>query len=360
MIFTGGSGKEIRMKAEKKVIGKLNKCYALGMFAYDGKPHIVCAAEKQDPCYAFDLDGTKTDTLWEGPGGVMTVLQAPGDKPVLLATQKFYSPNDSAEAKIVYYTKEDGGWKCSVLCDLPFVHRFGIVEKNGRNWLIACTLKSAHAFKNDWTCPGRIWVAELPENILQYDADHQLKLEPLVSGLYKNHGFAVHQKEDGSTFAVVGTENGIWLCEPPAEEGGEWNCECILEEPASDVLYLDFDGDGERELFVLSPFHGDTVSVYKKKNGSFEKVWERDKKMPFIHAIYSGKINGKTVAFTGNRQEDMELIMISYEDGGYQVTVLDQGSGPANCMFFEDNGVYKLAAANRETDEIALYTLKEE
>ena len=252
MIFTGGSGKEIRMKAEKKVIGKLNKCYALGMFAYDGKPHIVCAAEKQDPCYAFDLDGEKTDTLWEGPGGVMTVLQAPGDKPVLLATQKFYSPNDSAEAKIVYYTKEDGGWKCSVLCDLPFVHRFGIVEKNGRNWLIACTLKSAHAFKNDWTCPGRIWAAELPEDILQYDADHQLKLEPLVS----------------------------------AEDGGEWNCECILEEPASDVLYLDFDGDGERELFVLSPFHGDTVSVYKKKNGSFEKVWESVKKMPFIHAIY--------------------------------------------------------------------------
>ena len=52
--------------------------------------------------------------------------------------------------------------------------------------------------------------------------------------------------------------------------------------------------------------------------------------------------------------------MVSYEEGDYKVTVLDQGSGPANCMFFNDGGMYKLAAANRETDEIALYILREE
>ena len=345
------------MKAEKKVIGTLNKCYACGTYDYDGVRHLIVAAEKTDPCYSFYMDGTKADTLWEGPGGVMTLQQFSGDEDVLLATWKFYSPNDSANAKIVYYTREKDGWQCHVLCDLPFVHRFGIIEKKHRKYLVACTLKSAHAFKNDWTCPGRIWTAELPDSLLGFDEEHQLKLFPLVSGLFKNHGFAVHKNEDGSSFAVVGTENGIYRIDPPENDEEQCKAECLLETPASDVLYLDFDGDGQRELLVLSPFHGDTLSVYKNKGGQFEKVWEREKKMPFIHAIYGACINGRWMAFVGNRQEDKELIAVEYKDGGYQVSILDTGAGPANCMHFAYEGNDWLLAANRESDEIALYRL---
>jgi hypothetical protein len=322
--------------------------------------HLIVAAEKTDPCYSFTMDGEKADTLWEGPGGVMTLLQFHGREDVLLATQKFYSPNDSAQAKIVYYTKDENGWTCHVLCDLPFVHRFGIIENITGKYLVACTLKSAHAFKNDWTCPGRIWTAKLPESLLEFNEDHQLELTPLVSGLYKNHGFAVHENADGSSFAVVGTENGVYKVCPPGLYGTECTAECLLETPASDVLYLDFDNDGERELLVLSPFHGDTLSVYKMINGAFEKVYEREEKMPFIHAIYGAYVNGRCVAFVGNRQEAKELIALEYKDGSYQVSILDQGAGPANCMYYSDNGRDMLLAANRETDEIALYELSED
>ena len=347
------------MKAEKRVIGSLNKCYACGTFSYDGEDHLIVAAEKKDPCYSFTADGEMKDVLWTQPGGVMTVLQFPDDHPVLMATYQFYSPNDSASAKIVYYTRGSDGWDCHVLCDLPFVHRFGIVERGGIRYLVACTLKSAHAFKNDWTCPGRIWVAQLPQHLEEFSAECQLQLTPLVSGLYKNHGFAVHTDEAGCSFAVVGTENGIYRVIPPESEGGEWQADCLLETPCSDVLYLDFDGDGERELLVLSPFHGDTLSVYKKNGSTFEPVWQREKKMPFIHAIHAGRINGRWIAFVGNREEDRELVAVEY-DNGYQVSVLDQGAGPANCMFFEKDGSCRLLAANRETDEIALYELKED
>ena len=36
------------MKATKTVIGSLEKCYALGIFHYDGIDHIAVAAEKQN------------------------------------------------------------------------------------------------------------------------------------------------------------------------------------------------------------------------------------------------------------------------------------------------------------------------
>ena len=320
------------MKATKTVIGSLEKCYALGTFRYDGKDHVVVAAEKKNPCYSFDLEGKLCDTLWEGPGGVMTVAQVPG-QPILMATQKFYSPNDSAEAKIVYYRRTEGKWVCEMLCELPFVHRFGVLERNGRYYLIACSLKSAHAFKNDWTCPGRIWVAPFPEDITQYNAANPLKLTPLVSGLYKNHGFEIcHEGKD--SFAMVACENGVYK--------------------------VDFDGDGERELLVLSPFHGDTLTIYKKINGSFIEVYRHGKRLPFLHAIWGAEIGGKVYGFIGNREEDRDLIAIYWNGEAYVYDQLDQGAGAANVLHFRAEGKDMLLAANRETDEIAVYTLNAE
>lgn len=345
------------MKAEKKVIGELTKCYSLTQIHMDGKDYVACAAEKEDPCYLYDLEGNFVEKLWDGPGGVMTMVQYPcADKTVLMATWKFYSPNNGGDAKIVYYVRENGTWNMHVLCALPFVHRFGVLERNGVRYLIACTLKSAHAFKNDWTCPGRIWVAELPEDLTVFDEEHPLELTALVSGLYRNHGFC-KTVVDGVETALVGTDNGIYKVVPPEEKGGEWKADLLLETPASDMLYEDFDGDGRRELLVLSPFHGDTLSVYHLGENGYEKVWEAHEKMPFLHAIYACTFNGKMYGIIGNRENQKELIAVSYDNGGYVEEVLDEGAGPANVMYFRNGDEDKLIAANRETNEIAMYTL---
>lgn len=349
------------LKAEKKVLGELTKCYSLAHVVDEGKDYLVCAAEKQDPCYMFNFEGEKVAQLWDGPGGVMTMEQFPCDDFVLMATWKFYGPNDSAEAKIVYYTKEGDGLKCNVLCDLPFVHRFGIVNRNGVNYLVACTLKSAHAFKNDWTCPGRIWVAELPEDIRQFNAENQLVLTPLVSGLYRNHGFTkVH--ENGYDFALVGSDQGVLKVVPPEEKGGEWTCESLFEGPTSDMLYEDFDGDGNRELLVMSPFHGDTLEIYKLKDGACEKVYSHPEKLPFLHAIYACEIDGKKYGIIGNREGNRDFFAIYFDDEkkDYAIDQLDQGAGAANAMFYKDGDKNMVMAANRETNEIAIYELKGE
>lgn len=336
------------LKTTKKVIGKLNKCYALAEINMDDSRSLLVGAEKEDPCFRYDLDGNYIETLWEEPGGVMTLEQY-GD--AVLSTWKFYSPNNSAEAKIVYYIKKEDKWECNVLCDLSFVHRFGILESNGKHYLVACTLKSAHAFKDDWTCPGRVWVGELPKDITIFNQDHQLHLEALISGLTKNHGFC---KKDNT--ALVGSDNGVFRIYPPHENEG-WRYEQISTQPASDMLYEDFDNDGINELFVLSPFHGDTISIWKEG----KQVYEYPEKLPFLHAIYSGTIHGKTYAFTGCRQGNRELLAIHYDDmkKGYVSEIIDQGAGAANCYFYQKDEKNYLLAANRETDEIAIYELEE-
>lgn len=345
------------MKAIKTAIGSLEKCYALGIFHYDGMDHIAVAAEKQNACYTFDMHGKQIDTLWEGPGGVMTLAQIPG-KPVLLATRKFYSPNDSAEASIVHCRRVEGKWAVETLCDLPFVHRFGILNSGMRQYLIACTLKSAHAFKDDWTCPGRIWVAPLPQDVTEYNEARQLKMEPLVSGLSKNHGFAIC-REDDTSFAMVASESGVCKVCPPKDADGVWTVEQLLNTPASDILYLDFDGDGERELLVFSPFHGDTLTIYKRTNGEMKEVYRHERALPFLHAIWGEVIEGRAYAFVGCRQANRDLIALYYdaEKRDYVYDTLDQGAGAANVLYYRAEDRHLLFAANRETDEIAMYTL---
>ena len=346
------------MKATKKVIGQLEKCYALGAFHYDGVDHVAVAAEKNNPCHTFDLEGNLCDTVWTGPGGVMTVTQVPGE-PILLATERFYSPNDSAEAKIVYYRRVDGEWRRELLCELPFVHRFGLLTRGGQHYLIACSLKSAHAFKNDWTCPGRIWVAKFPEDVTRHSAENPLELTPLVSGLTKNHGFEICQAGE-DTFAVVACENGVIKVVPPETPDGEWTTEWLLDTPASDILYLDFDGDGERELLVLSPFHGDRLTIYKRVDGRFEPVYCHEKPLPFLHAIWGAEIGGRVYGFIGNREDTRDLIALHWdaEAGRYVYDLLDQGAGAANALYVRRGDAHLLFAANRETDEIAMYTLE--
>ena len=350
------------IKAKKKVVGSLSKCYAVARILDQGKTRLLCAAEKQDPCYMFDEQGNLLETLWEEPGGVMTLEQftSPAvDETIILATYKFYSPNDSANAKIVYYTRnKDGGWDCNVLCDLPFVHRFGILSRGGNNYLVACSLKSAHAFKNDWTCPGRVWVAKLPEDIRQFNEENQLTLTPLISGLYRNHGF---EKiiTDEEVFCLVGTDNGVYQITPPANEGEDWETKQLLDLPVSDILYEDFDGDGVRELLVFRPFHGEHLEIYRLVDGKFTCVWKFEEPLPFLHAIYAAKFHGKPFAFVGNREGRKELMAICYDEAkkDYCFEVIDKGAGPANVLYFESENEPKLFAANRETDEIAIYEL---
>ena len=346
------------LSVKKRVIGELNKCYSLTKLRFDGKSYLACASEKKDACYMFDVDGNYIETLWDGPGGVMTMEQY-GDS--ILSTWKFYSPNDSANAKIVYYQKVNNKWICKTLCDLPFVHRFGVLKSNGFNYLIACTLKSAHAYKNDWTCPGRVWGALLPDDISIFDDNNQLKIEAILSGLSHNHGFyRVCNSED--SYSLIGTDNGIYKVAPPKSIDAEWLYEKVYDQPVSDMVYDDFDNDGKNEMIIISPFHGDVLKILKWDKDQYKTVYQYPEQLPFLHALCTGRINGKTYAFVGYREGKSELMAINYNPDlmTYESQVIDEGTGTANCMFYYNNNKCQLAAANRGKNEIALYTLEQE
>ena len=340
---------------KKKVLAALPKCYSVAPLTYRGQPHFLVAAEKHDRCILFDAKGQEVSTIWEGPGGVMTMVQIPGTDGRFLATHEFYSPNDSAKARIVLAEPAGEGWSVRTIADLPFVHRFDILERGGRRYLIACTLKSAHAHKDDWSSPGKVYAAELPEDLSPYNEENQLPLQPIKEGVLKNHGY-YRVMENGEPSALVCGENGVFRFYPPAAPGEAWAQEQLLDTPASDATMIDLDGDGQKELVVLSPFHGDTLRIYHKEGEAWQMAYEYPEKLPFLHAIWSGTLKGRPTAVIGHRQGARRLLSFTWEDGAYRFHTLDDDRGPANVYGCQIDGKDILLACNRETDEVAMYT----
>lgn len=348
------------MKVEKKIIGNLTKCYSIAPLHHQGKDHILVAAEKVDRCLLFDLDGGLLDTIWTEPGGTMSMVQVPGSDGQFLATHQFYSPNDSKAAKIVIVTpKHEGGWAVRTLVDLPHVHRFDIVENDGVHYLIACALKSGHEYKDDWSMPGKVYAAVLPDDLSSFNENHQLPLTVIKDNMLKNHGF-YKVVENGLETCVISADNGVFQFYPPKNQAGDWEIKQLLATPASDAVLVDLDEDGENELVVMSPFHGPDISIYKKHNGVFEKVYNYEKPAEFTHAIYGGSLCGHPAAVIGHRQGARNLMAFTWDKHNlnYQMQVLDQDCGSANIYHYIHKGKDVIISTNREIDEIAMYIVE--
>ena len=350
------------MNVEKKVISNLNKCYAMAELTCQGQHDFLVAAEKNDPCYLFAEDGTKLETVWTAPGGVMTMLQVPGVDGQFLSTQRFYSPNDSKDARIIIATRKgQDDWELRTLCEAPFVHRFGILERNGTRYLLVCCLKSGHEYKNDWRFPGACFASVLPADLSVFNEDHPLTLTKIKDGLLRNHGYCKIQ-QDGHDAALVGCEQGSFLFTPPAAPGQDWEIKLLSAVPSSDSVLLDFDGDGKLELGTISPFHGSSLTIYHLDAfGNYVPRWKLpipEEETEFLHATWAGELCGKPAWVVGWRKGTRKTIAITWENGEYQTETIDENTGCANVMHFVNkDGKDVIVGTNREIDEAAMYTI---
>jgi hypothetical protein len=340
------------LRFEKKVIATLPKCYSLAEIQIDGEPHILFASEKQGPCRLYDLEGREKATVWEKPGGTMSIVPLPWMANSFLATHRFYSPNDASEANIVLARAESvDRWTVKTLVDLPFVHRFDVLERGGVRYLIACTIKSEPEPKDAWRTPGKIHVAELPDDLDQFGEKNQLPLQVLRDDLFKNHGYS--RVGDG---CLIASEQGVLRVTPPPGPGGRWEEGQLLDEPSSDAILLDLDGDGEMELAAFHPFHGDTLKIYKRQSGGYVPVYELEEPAPFLHALYGGPLGGVQAVVYGYRHGKRDLVALYYDhrERRYKKELIDGDCGAANVMCRHGGAEY-MYSANREIDEAAVY-----
>lgn len=336
------------MELQKFNSYKMEKCYAANVLNIKGKKFYVVAAEKTDDCCLFDEEGNYVETIWKGPSGTMSIVPLEDLDGGFLATRQFYSPNDSKEARVMAYVPNEKGWDEYELAKLPFVHRFDVIERKGKRYVVGSTIKNQHDFKDDWTHPGKIWVASLPRDMKGWVRDGgRLDFVPIADGFTRNHGYCLWNGK-----VVVSSDEGAFLVD--VDDEGVFSIKKLCSDSISDISFTDFDGDGKDEMLAILPFHGDRIAIYHQIDDCFEKIYEYNRPLAFAHAIWTGKINGKNVGLIGNRRENMEMVSVSYEESQYSVKTLERNVGPAN--FWCDGDV--LISTNREIDEIAFYRIK--
>ena len=312
----------------------------------------------EDPDVACNMyygkDYETKENVWTHPGGCMSIVPIPGKEKEFLCVQEFYLKVSPSLAKIVWGKYDNGTWQFKDVVSVPYVHRFGIFNQNGINYLILATVATSKKEKNDWSVPGRIYVAELPE-----DPSTGVELEVLCDGLYRNHGFW-QTKEDGKDVGYFGSDQGILRVSAPEKRGGQWKVEPILSGHIGEIATIDIDGDGQDEIMTIEEFHGNTIQIYKKDGSEYKKVWQYDNEIDFAHALVGAKLAGQNAFVCGVRRKDCELFVVTYEDGEYKVTMVDKGVGPANlCVVHEDNRDI-IVGANHTAAEAAIYFVTED
>ena len=127
------------------------------------------------------------------------------------------------------------------------------------------------------------------------------------------------------------------------------------------MAFADFDNDGELEMLTISPFHGEKISIFKKQDGKFKKVYTYEKDAEFAHGIWCGEIAGTQGVLIGHRKGERNLLFFRCTDPEkltFTADLLDSDVGPANVLHYTNDGEDYILSANREIDEIALYKVE--
>jgi hypothetical protein len=342
------------MRIERVHLANLPKCYANAAMPLDGRLHYIFASELDAPCYAFDAESLVRHTVWEHPGGTMSIVPLKSGANEFLAVQRFKPKMMAPDTEIVRASYQGGNrWKISTLAKQGYIHRFDVL-KGDRDYLLACTIASRKTSLEDWSCPGKLWAGALPEG-----DGATVELEPILEGLTRNHGYW-RTSVGGRDVGVVSSDEGVRLVLPPTQEGDAWRFEMLIERPVSDIALVDIDGDGEIEIASIEPLHGDLFTVNKLIGGRWQIVYEHPGNFKLGHVVWGGKICGTPCFLGGSREGDGELFMLhSGGHSGFVCTRIDSGRGPANVTVVHKKDEDIILASNREAGEAALYRIRD-
>lgn len=332
------------MEFNKIFTDQLDHCYAVMRLKNDERDFVVAASEENQPCYAYDLDNNfARTTVWETIGGTMNMVQLPNTLD-FLATQKFYPGFNSSQCRIVKETFNGKDWDQTIVGDFPYVHRFDIIPTAENKYLyIGCTIANTKKDADDWSDPGRIWIGEYDDSQSKIQDLHELELK-----LTKNHGY----KRMGG-YSLITAVEGVFKLTHAKDSKAEWKIEQLTDRETSDIIDADINGDGRPEYLTIEGFHGPYLRI---SDDSFQTITLSDANTPFGHAIWGGKLGKREYFILGWRAGEQNLELITGEK--LESQLIDRQVGPSNIVLYHKNGEHFLLSANREIDQVAIYSIE--
>jgi len=336
------------MSIDKKIFGELSAPYSMLRFTMDGINYAISASEaREGEILLVDLDHEVVKKVIGLAGGIMSIVKVPGRRDLFFAIQRFYPVFKSEEAEVVCFALKDTQeevCRAQIVSrvGLPFAHRISVDVAGGKLRLIGATLCRSKAYTEDWSTAGYVCRYEIDDDM---NASEPVMLIPQLT---KNHGMYTDTNGD----IYVSGEEGIWKIDK------ENNVEKTAELPVGDLCLYDVDGDGEKEILCISPFHGDSVKVLKKSDGTWTTAAETP--ITFGHAIWCGSCGGRTTLLVCERGSEKKIRRYCFSDTGALIEkeAIDSGTGTTNFDVTVDGAGLTILAANHARGEVAQYRVR--
>jgi len=351
------------VKVTKRTVASIERVYSIAVVPWlkvAGWPAFLAGSEGDGPLLYFEPPQYKAIEIADAPGGFISLwaFEQGGSNYVVASTD--FKPGFKAEncRIIVYPLDEPRKGQGSVVGRLPYTHRVAVLDLDGRKCFLGSTLCSGKAFKQDWTQPGGIHLAVIPQR-----PDTQWEFRQIVTGLNKNHGmdFAQLEKTDRGGFLLSAME-GLFLMKIPENLDGQWKVETIAEGEHSDAFAYDWDGTGFAQIFAISPFHGNKVTIYRHEQTGWHATTVTDD-ICMGHILWAGELLGRPGLLVGGRDGRKELRL--YRKKGpqgkeFSHEILDEGIGPTQIAVVDrGKDSASLIVAAHGVNEVRIYNLTE-
>lgn len=342
------------MKIEHIHLDDLYRAYAASVMEIDGKPAALIASEEKGyPCYMYSGNTfEKREIVWKNGGGCMSILPIPGIENQCLAIVDFYLKESPSNSKLIWGTYDSTrGWEFKDVLKLPYLHRFDIYKMQTKTYVVLATIADDKEYKDDWTRPGSIYYGELTDN-----PSEGVALTKLVGNMFRNHGYYRCEDTDGIQ-GYFTSDEGILKVTPSETE--PWKLEWILDGQVGEVAVLDINGDGNKELITIEPFHGNAIHIYELNDSeSYERVYTFDFQLDFAHTLVGATLRGIPSFVGGIRRVGCELFIVQYINDKYHVEIVDSGAGPANLTVMYQKNREIIISANHTRNECAAYIIE--
>lgn len=333
---------------KKKVILNIESVYTANAFKAGSEFYVAAGSETKPEVYLYNLTSGNSGFVNGCPGGVMGFIPTPGNPNLFFSIMGLFPPFIGAEAGVFMHRRSGDNWETNKAMDLPFAHRCEILNRNGKNYLFAAAVSKHKANPEDWSKPGEMHLIRLDDDI-----QLPLKSELIDNTLTRNHGMLRTNINGLETICMSGAE-GIFYFEQ--QDGDKWIKRLFFDKEVSEFGLIDLNGDGQEELVVIEPFHGQTLNVYKR----VEEKWELkfSDSLSFGHGLSCGVFNGNPIIVVGSRRGSFALDqfkVIDLEAGKFSREVIEPDAGPTQTQVFTANGTDYILSANQKKNEVALY-----
>ncbi len=360
------------MKIGKKTVTCFTYPYSVCVYDSARGKRVLCATESEGKCVSFDArTGENVETVWEGPGGTMTIV--PYGEDLFYATQAFFKGMRGGGSYVVRVKQdENGAYRTEKCLDLPFLHRFAVIDVLGKPWFVGGTIADWKDSRDDWSRPGRIRIGKMNAQ--------PVILQDIKSGIFKNHGMYTGPFEGHPVTVICTGTEGAFAVIPPEAEGEDWQVKQLLDCEVSDIRVYDLDGDGQEELVTIEGFHGDRMKVYKKRipetetgkvnmggtvglsadgtECAYDEVYSFP--LAFGHPIWCGSMLGKPRILIGSKQANSGLFILTPKQGEDRLTMdvqmIDELEECSNIDVWEDGDIFRIYAAC-SSGKVVMYTV---